>query len=229
MFDNKSSVDSNMGYKVRQKLVDTGLETPTNNVKQHDINVDKVTKHFKKIHELVGLDVEDDSICDTPKRLAKTLIKETTAGMRYENFPNMMVVENNDVYNDSVIVNDILVMSMCEHHWERIVMRVSIAYVPSKKILGLSKLARLAEFFAARPIIQERYTNQVAETLGFVLGISDVAVHVRGIHLCMLSRGVKSPCSITTTKSLCGVFETDINQRNEFISSIDITKPIFPL
>lgn len=221
--------DSEMGMVVRRKLIDTGLETPTINVKEHDIDVDKVVKCFKKIHKLVGLDTEDDSVHDTPRRLAKTLIKETTLGMRYENFPKMTVVENNDVYGESVIVNDILVVSMCEHHWERIIMRVSIAYVPNEKILGLSKLARLAEFFGARPIIQERYTNQLAETLELILGVDDVAVHVRGIHMCMLARGVKSTCSTTTTKAFGGVFLDDAQQRSEFMSSIDLTKPILPV
>lgn len=227
MINNKS--DSVLGFEVREHLLNMGLENPVSNINRDNISLKKLTKHYKKIHDIIGLDLDNDSISDTPNRLAKTLLYETVGGLNYNNFPKITTVENDGMYDDSVTVNDILVMSMCEHHWERIIMRVSISYIPDDVVIGLSKLARLAEFFAARPIIQERYTSQLTETLIHILGNNaNVAVHVRGIHLCMLSRGVKSPCGTTTTKCLSGYYNTDSDVRNYFLSSIDTTKPILP-
>lgn len=226
--DNKT--DSKLGSMVNSHLLKLGIESPVyGNTEYSTINVDELELYYQVIHTRLGLDLNNDSIKETPRRLAKTLIYETTSGLNYDNFPKITTVKNDGMYDDSVTVNDILVMSMCEHHWERIIMRVTISYIPDDVVIGLSKLARIAEFFAARPIIQERYTKQVAESLICILGNnSSVAVHVRGIHLCMLSRGVKSPCGTTTTKSLNGRFKKDIDTRNYFLHGIDITKPILP-
>ena len=226
-----NKTDSKLGKIVNSHLLKLGIESPVySNTDYKNIGIDELEYHYKSIHTIMGLDLSNDSITETPKRLAKTLLHETASGLNYDNFPKITIVKNDGMYDDSVTVNDILVMSMCEHHWERIIMRVSISYIPDDKVIGLSKLARIAEFFAARPIIQERYTKQVAESLICILGDNaNVAVHVRGIHLCMLSRGVKSPCGTTTTKSLNGYFRNCVDVRNNFINSIDITKPILPL
>lgn len=224
--------DGGLGDIINKHLVSIGLESPVFKSDKEVPTCDKLSKlayHYTSIHNTIGLDLSNDSITDTPNRLAKTLLFETTSGLDYNNFPKITTVKNDGMYDDSVTVNDILVMSMCEHHWERIIMRVSISYIPDDKVIGLSKLARIAEFFAARPIIQERYTKQVAETLIKILGDNaNVGVHVRGIHLCMLSRGVKSPCGTTTTKSLNGHYRNDSNVRNYFLNGIDTTKSILP-
>lgn len=217
-----------LGLKVKEHLISLGVETPIiENGLTDDQKIESLTELHHAIHEVLGLDINDDSIAETPKRIAKLQVLESMKGLNYDNFPKMTTVENK-FYEGMVSVNDIKVHSLCEHHHERVTMLVSIAYIPEKggKVLGLSKLARLADFFGSRPIVQERFTTQVIEAMKFILGTEDVAIHVRGIHMCMYSRGVKEPCSNTTTTILSGEFKTDFALRGEFLNGIDITKPI---
>lgn len=219
-----------LGSQVKDHLEKLQLETPMveNKISNDSDKIDALTELYKEVHKTMGLDLSDDSIQDTPRRISKLMVNESMKGLDYDNFPKMTVVENK-FYDGMVAVNDLLIMSLCEHHWERVIMRVSIAYIPGQKVLGLSKLSRLAEFFGSRPIVQERFTKQVFESLKYIVDNEDVAVHVRGIHLCMFARGVKEPCSSTTTTCLGGVFKTDEAVRNEFLKTIDISKPIMPL
>lgn len=223
--------DRNLGVLVNEQLTKLGIETPFIITDMSiDEKLEQLTELNKRTHEIFGMDLTDDSIIETPKRIAKLQLFESMKGLDYNNFPKMTVVENK-FYNGIVAVNDILVMSMCEHHWERVIMRVSIGYIPKKggNVVGLSKLSRLADFFGSRPIVQERFTAQLFESLKLIMDTADIAVHVRGIHLCMFARGVKEPCSSTTTTLLGGKFESEGSLRNEFLSGIDITKPIIPV
>lgn len=224
---NKDKTNAELGLQVAELMREKGIETPM--IDGVVPSVDELTELYTHVHNALGIDLEDDSIQDTPSRIAKLQVHESMKGLDYNNFPKMTTVENK-FYDGMVSVNDMLIMSMCEHHWERIVMRVSIAYVPSKggKVVGLSKFSRLADFFGSRPIVQERYTQQLFEALKHIMGTDDVAVHVRGIHLCMFARGVKEPCSSTTTTCLGGDFKTDMATRKEFMDGIDITLPILP-
>lgn len=223
-----ASTNKELGLQVKEHLVKLGVETPiVENNLSDDEKIEKLTELHHSIHEVLGLDVNDDSITETPHRIAKLQVLESMKGLNYDNFPKMTTVQNK-FYEGMVSVNDIKVHSLCEHHHERVTMLVSIAYIPEQdgKVLGLSKLARLADFFGSRPIVQERFTTQVIEAMKFILETENVAIHVRGIHMCMYSRGVKEPCSNTTTTILSGEFKTDLALRGEFLKGIDITKPI---
>lgn len=226
---NPDKVNVELGERVHEMLVSKGIETPMINSSSDDVKIEELTELYEKIHEVIGMDTNDDSICDTPRRIAKLQVHESLKGLDYKHFPKMTTVENK-FYDGMVSVNDMLIFSLCEHHWERVIMRVSIAYIPKEKgrVVGLSKFSRLADFFGSRPIVQERFTQQVFETLKFILDSEDVAVHVRGIHLCMFARGVKEPCSNTTTTCLGGHFKDDMAVRKEFMDGIDITKPLIP-
>lgn len=226
---NKS--DQTLGQSVHEQLVKLGIETPCtfNSTISETKQLRELEKLYSKVHEIFGLDLTDDSLAETPKRISKVLVFEKLKGLDYANFPKMTTVENK-FYDGMVSVNDMQLKSMCEHHWESIFGRVAISYIPSRggKVLGLSKLSRLSNFFAARPIVQERYTAQVFEAMKFILGTEDVAVHVRGVHMCMYARGVEEACSNTTTTLLGGLYKSDVSCRAEFLDGIDITKSIFP-
>lgn len=223
----KDKTNPHLGDDIAELMRELGIETPM--VDGVSASTDELEELYAKVHNALGIDLEDDSICDTPRRIAKLQVNESMKGLSYDNFPKMTAVENK-FYSGMVSVNDMLIMSMCEHHWERIIMRVSVAYTPKVggKVVGLSKFSRLADFFASRPIVQERYTQQLFESLKYILDTDDVAVHVRGIHLCMFARGVKEPCSSTTTTLLGGDFKQDMATRKEFMDGIDITLPILP-
>lgn len=212
--------------KIKKEFADLGIETPmVANTKTYAAKMKKLEKLYGDVHEVLGLDLTDDSLAETPHRIAKLLLNESMAGLDYENFPKITVVENK-FYKGAVTVSDLTISSLCEHHWERVIMKVTVSYLPSSKVLGLSKFARIADFFGARPIVQERYTTQLHTALKVILETEDVAVHVRGIHMCMYARGVAEPCSSTTTCILGGKYETENALREEFMHSIDITKPI---
>lgn len=220
--------NTELGYAVHEHLKYKGVETPFfETFLNDDEKIAKLTTLHEEIHKVLGLDLDDDSIAETPRRIAKLQVLESMKGLNYDNFPKMTTVENK-FYDGIVSVNDIKVHSLCEHHHERVTMLVSIAYLPEQggKVLGLSKLARLADFFGSRPIVQERFTTQVIEAMKFILDNENVAIHVRGIHMCMYSRGVKEPCSNTTTTILSGEFKNNLALRDEFLKGIDITKPI---
>lgn len=224
---NKEKTNASLGAEVAQLMKKHGIETPM--VDGVVPSIETLTDVYTKAHEALGIDLADDSIQDTPMRIAKLQVNESMKGLNYENFPKMTTVENK-FYEGMVSVNDMLIMSMCEHHWERVIMRVSIAYTPEKggKVVGLSKFSRLADFFGSRPIVQERYTQQLFEALKYILDTDNVAVHVRGIHLCMFARGVKEPCSSTTTTCLGGEFKDDMATRKEFMDGVNIALPLLP-
>lgn len=213
--------------KIQKHFSELGIETPmvqTNNKDKHELK-SELSKLYHSVHRAIGLDLNDDSISDTPNRIAKLMVDESFAGLDYDNFPKCTVVENK-FFSGAVTVNDITVSSLCEHHWERVIMKVSVSYLPKSNVLGLSKFARIADFFGARPIVQERYTTQLHEALKVILETDDVAVHVRGLHMCMYARGVAEPCSSTTTCLLGGKYGVETALREEFMHSIDVTKPI---
>lgn len=223
---NKS--DITLGQQVHEHLVKLGIETPfaiTNETEDDKLN--KLIELYSGIHDVFGLDLDDDSLSETPKRIAKLQLFESLKGLDYKNFPKMTVVENK-FYNGIVSVNDIQLISMCEHHWERVLGNVNIAYIPGEKVVGLSKLSRLVDFFGSRPIVQERFTAQVFETLKFIMGTEDVAINVKSTHLCMFARGVKEPCSNTFTTLLGGKFMQEDALRSEFMSQINHNKTVMP-
>jgi GTP cyclohydrolase I len=164
------------------------------------------------------LDINDDSLKDTPVRLARMYVNEIFLGLQAKNFPKVTVIENSMNYDQMVCVQDIEILSMCEHHFQPIDGSATIAYIPNKKVIGLSKINRIAEFFARRPQVQERLTKQIADCLQHLLNTEDVAVHINAKHYCVISRGIQDTHSTTTTADLRGAFKNQATTRAEFLS-----------
>ena len=216
---NKIKTDPHLGQKVHEYLVSVGVETPvTKNGLSSKEKIDKIEDNFNQILDTLGLDRRDDSLIDTPKRIAKMYVNEIFWGLDYEAFPKATVVENKMKYNEMVIVKNISVQSNCEHHFVVIDGLACVAYVPKEKVLGLSKINRIVEYFAKRPQIQERLTEQVYHALSFILETEDVAVMIDAQHYCVKSRGVEDTGSSTITSRLGGGFKSDHKARAEFLS-----------
>lgn len=217
-----SKVDHELGEKVEEHLKKLGIETP---LKDNLLNKDEkrsiIQDNVDNILWALGLDLDDDSLVDTPKRVAKMFVDEIYTGLDYSNFPKATTVENKMGYDQMVLEKDVTIMSTCEHHLVTISGIAHIAYIPNKRVLGLSKLNRIADFFAKRPQIQERLTQQIGETLSFILETSDVAVVVDAQHFCVRARGVRDTSSSTTTSFLKGGFRENMALRQEFFSAIN--------
>lgn len=180
----------------------------------------RIKKHMASVMKTLGLDLGDDSLRDTPSRIAKMYVQELFAGLRPENFPKITTIDNKMNVDEMVSVTGIRMLSVCEHHFVTIDGVATVAYIPNKKVIGLSKINRIVKYFARRPQVQERLTTQVAECLINILGTKDVAVHIKAKHYCVISRGVEDTESQTTTTCLRGIFKTDSKARTEFLSSV---------
>jgi GTP cyclohydrolase I len=216
---NKTKCAPELGRKIHEHLVKMGVETPQveNNLSRTD-KIEIIEAKFKDIMQALGLDLSDDSLEETPKRVAKMYVSEIFWGLDYDAFPKCTTVDNKMHYNEMVIERNIIVMSNCEHHFVQIDGLATVAYVPKKKVLGLSKINRIVEYFAKRPQIQERLTEQVFHALTYILETEDVAVMIDAKHYCVASRGVEDTGSSTVTCKLGGGFKTDPAARAEFLS-----------
>lgn len=174
---------------------------------------------FRQIMETLGLDLKDDSLMDTPKRVAKMYVDEIMYGLNKEKFPKITTVENK-FGSQMVTEAKITVNSLCEHHFVTICGFAHVAYIPGKTVLGLSKINRIVEYFSARPQVQERLTEQVQKCISEIMGVEDVAVVIDGVHFCVRSRGIKDSSSVTRTTALGGLFKSDATVRAEFFSNI---------
>ncbi|AGH95167.1 GTP cyclohydrolase I FolE [Pseudobdellovibrio exovorus] len=190
--------------------------TVTSNLSDEE-KISTIQKHFSEIMKVLGLDLEDDSLKDTPKRMAKMYVNEIFGGLSPQNFPKITVIENKMQYDQMVCVQDIEVMSVCEHHFQPIDGFATVAYIPKNKVIGLSKLNRIVSYFAKRPQVQERLTKQVADCLQYILDTEDVAVHINAKHYCVISRGIQDTHSTTTTSDLRGAFKSSESTRLEFL------------
>ena len=179
--------------------------------------IEAISEKFRSILEILGLDLSNDSLKDTPKRIAKMYVTEIFRGLKPENFPRMTVIENEMDYDQMVVVQDIHVMSVCEHHFQTIDGLATVAYIPHKKVIGLSKINRVVDYFSRRPQVQERLTKQIADCLQYVLGTDHVAVHMSARHYCVIARGVEDHHSFTSTSDLRGHFKTRPETRAEFL------------
>jgi GTP cyclohydrolase I len=216
---NKTKTDPELGLKVHEHLVKMGVETPINkNNYDRKEKIDHIEAHFTHIMRILGLDLSDDSLIETPKRVAKMYVNEIFWGLDYEAFPKCTTVDNKMKYNEMVVERNVNVQSNCEHHFVVIDGLATVAYVPKNKVLGLSKINRIVEYFSKRPQIQERLTEQIFHTLQFILDTEDVAVMIDAQHYCVKSRGVEDTGSSTVTSRLGGGFKSDIAVRNEFYS-----------
>lgn len=183
-----------------------------------EAKITKITENFREIMETLGLDLSNDSLKDSPRRVAKMYVQELFKGLKDENFPKITVIENEMLYDQMVVVKDVGIISLCEHHFVTIHGIAHIAYIPSHGVIGLSKINRIADYFSRRPQVQERLTKQIADALCHILKTEDVAVYVNAKHYCVISRGIEDANSSTITTDLRGAFRNNPETRAEFLS-----------
>lgn len=206
---------------VKDALERRGLETPMlSNMVSREEKKEKIEGHMREILNLLGLDLTDDSLEETPHRIAKMYVDEIFSGLDYTNFPKITVIENKMNVSEMVKVKDITVTSTCEHHLVTIDGKAAVAYIPRGKIIGLSKINRIVRFFAQRPQVQERMTQQILVALQALLESDDVAVTIDATHYCVKSRGVMDATSETTTTALGGIFKSNPATRAEFLHGL---------
>lgn len=214
---NKDKTDKELGLRVSEYLKEKGVETPLEeNYLSEKEKINKIEKSFLEIMQVLGLDLSDDSLNETPTRVANMFVNEIYCGLRPENFPKITTVSNKMNYDSMVIEKNVTVQSNCEHHFIVIDGFAHVAYIPKDKILGLSKMNRLVEYFAKRPQIQERLTEQIYYALEYLLETSNIAVVIDAKHYCVKSRGVEDEGSQTVTSKMGGEFKSNPEIRREF-------------
>jgi GTP cyclohydrolase IA len=201
-------------HMVRRMLIDNGLRSNDPAGLNPDEKIKLIEKKFREIMLVLGLDLEDDSLKDTPLRVAKMYVNETFSGLLPENEPLITLFDNKYSYTEMLIEKSIPVFSCCEHHFVPIIGKAHIAYISAGKVIGLSKLNRVVRYFSKRPQVQERLTVQIAEYLKDALGTENVAVIINAEHLCVASRGIRDTGCTTITSSHHGLFLND-DKRNE--------------
>ena len=204
---------------VRDTLIEKGLETPMIETGlSSDQKYDRIRSSMTDVMNTLGLDLTDDSLAETPHRIAKMYVREIFSGLDYTKFPKLSLIENKMGANEMVKIRDIDMTSTCEHHFVTIDGVAKVAYIPKDKIIGLSKINRIVRFFGQRPQVQERLTRQILVALQTLLGTDDVAVSVDATHYCVKSRGVMDSNSQTSTTALGGCFIDNIHTRAEFLN-----------
>ena len=184
-----------------------------------ELKIELIQKHFKEIMQILGLDLSDDSLNGTPERVAKMYVKEIFSGLNPKNKPDVKLFDNKYKYNQMLVEKDITIYSNCEHHFVPIIGKVHVAYISSGKVIGLSKINRIVQYFAKRPQVQERLTMQIGNELKDLLQTNDVAVIVDAEHLCVSSRGIEDTSSSTVTSFYSGKFEV-IDSKKEFLTYV---------
>lgn len=185
-----------------------------------DLKVELIEKKFEEIMQVLGLDMTDDSLKDTPKRVAKMFVQEIFQGLNPENKPSVSLFDNKYQYKQMLVEKDINVNSTCEHHFLPIFGKAHVAYMSTGKVIGLSKINRIVEYYSKRPQVQERLTIQIANELKQVLETEDVAIIIDAYHMCVSSRGVQDVRSSTVTSEYSGKFN-DPAVRQEFLHYIN--------
>ncbi len=204
---------------VRNVLIEKGLETPmVDTGLTAGQQYERIRDLMAEVVNTLGLDLADDSLAETPHRIAKMYVYEIFAGLDYSRFPRLSLIENKMGAREMVKIRYIDLTSTCEHHFVTIDGVAKVAYIPKDKIIGLSKINRVVRFFGQRPQVQERLTRQILVALQTLLETDDVAVSVDATHYCVKSRGVKDTNSQTSTTALGGCFEKNIHTRAEFLN-----------
>jgi GTP cyclohydrolase I len=218
-FDSQETAISTEAISVRNALIKAGLETPlVDTGLSNDEKYQRIKSAMTEVVSTLGLDLSDDSLVETPHRIAKMYVNEIFSGLDYSTFPKLSVIDNKMGADEMVKVSDISLTSTCEHHFVVIDGVAKVAYIPKTKIIGLSKINRVVQFFAQRPQVQERLTRQVLVALQTILETDDVAVSINATHYCVKSRGVRDSNSKTATTALGGVFK-DARTRAEFLTA----------
>ena len=204
---------------VHEALCQRGLENPYADSRlDPERRIEAIAGHLRVIMEILGLDLSDDSLRDTPQRVARMYVREIFAGLDYRNFPAIRLMDNKMRCDEMVRVQDIQVSSTCEHHLVVIDGRATVAYIPKDKIIGLSKISRIVHFFARRPQLQERLTQQILVALQTLLDTRSVAVTISATHYCVRARGAEDRNACTTTTALGGLFKQNATTRHEFLA-----------
>ena len=204
----------------------TGIETPLREdafALDDQLKIELIEEKFFEIMNILGLDMEDDSLKGTPHRVAKMYVKEIFSGLNPANKPKIALFENKYKYKEMLVEKDITFYSNCEHHFVPIIGKAHVAYISNGSVIGLSKINRLVNYYAKRPQVQERLTIQIANGIKEALGTEDVAVVIDAHHLCVSSRGIQDVNSSTVTSSYSGKFLNE-QTRNEFLSYTGFSK-----
>lgn len=218
---NKDFLYDEMGDDHFLSSGDTPLRNDAFNLSDEE-KIKLIEKNFGEIMQTLGLDLTDDSLKGTPKRVAKMFVNEIFGGLRPDKMPKMSTFENKYRYNQMLVEKDITVYSTCEHHFLPIVGKAHIGYISSGRVIGLSKMNRIVDYFARRPQVQERLTMQIVKAMQHALGTENVACVIDAKHLCVNSRGIRDIDSSTVTAELGGVFSTDSTTRREFLHYIGV-------
>lgn len=219
----KEKTSPELGEQVHKYLLELGIETPMTESEVTDEDKRKVIKNaVTDIMTVLGLDLSDDSLAETPKRISKMYVDELYSGLDYENFPKITTIENKMDYDTMLLERHIAVKSTCEHHFVAFMGEAFVAYIPNEKVIGLSKINRIVEFFSRRPQVQERLTEQIFHTLCYLLETENVAVVIKAAHFCVKLRGVEDVNSDTITSRLGGAFLEKEKLRDEFYQAIKL-------
>lgn len=220
---NTPQADKNMFDEIGDDHVTSSSDTPLRHDAFHMPDEQKmllIEDHFREIMEILGLDLSDDSLSGTPRRVAKMYVKEVFSGLNPKNKPVAKLFENKYKYNEMLVEKDITFYSHCEHHFVPIYGKAHVAYMSSGKVIGLSKINRIVQYYAQRPQVQERMTVQIGNELKSALQTENVAVVIDATHLCVASRGVGDVNSSTGTAYFTGRFQED-QIKNEFLNYIN--------
>lgn len=204
--------------------ISTSVDTPMREdafVQSDEEKIVGIEQHFRAIMEILGLDLTDDSLKGTPRRVAKMYVKEIFQGLNPANKPAIALFDNKYKYNEMLVEKNISFYSNCEHHFVPIIGKAHVAYISNGKVIGLSKLNRLVEYFAKRPQVQERLTMQIGKELQKDLGTEDVAIVIDAKHLCVASRGVEDDTSSTITAFYGGKFKEE-KTKEEFLKYLEL-------
>jgi GTP cyclohydrolase IA len=207
--------DDHIGFSLETPLREDAFKL------DDDLKIELISKHFKEIMQILGLDLSDDSLSGTPNRVAKMYVKEIFSGLNPKNKPEVKLFENRYNYKNILLEKNISFHSVCEHHFVPIIGKAHVAYIPNGKVVGLSKLNRMVRYFAQRPQVQERMTIQIVNMLKAELNTDDVAVIIEADHMCVAMRGVQDVHSSTVTSEYSGKF-LDTKTREEFIKYITL-------
>lgn len=211
-----------MGDQHKASSVETPMRADAFD-KSDDEKIAAIEPHFRAIMEILGMDLRDDSLRGTPLRVAKMYVKELFQGLNPANMPSMTLFDNKFQYNEMLVEKNINFYTNCEHHFVPFFGKAHVAYISSGKVIGLSKLNRLVEYFSKRPQVQERLTMQVGKALQTVLQTQDVAIMMDAKHLCVSSRGVKDDSSNTITTFFGGKFQEEATKM-EFLKYVEISE-----
>ncbi|MFY7733940.1 MAG: GTP cyclohydrolase I FolE [Bacteroidia bacterium] len=207
--------DDHIGFSLETPLREDAFKL------DDDLKIELISKHFKEIMQILGLDLSDDSLSGTPNRVAKMYVKEIFSGLNPKNKPEVKLFENRYNYKNILLEKNISFHSVCEHHFVPIIGKAHVAYIPNGKVVGLSKLNRMVRYFAQRPQVQERMTIQIVNMLKAELNTDDVAVIIEADHMCVAMRGVQDVHSSTVTSEYSGKF-LDTKTREELIKYITL-------